>query len=197
MRFINLSGLRFGRLLVLSRQGKNWKCLCDCGNEKNIYGNSLTKGATISCGCFFKEQAVSRMTTHGKCYTSEYRIWRDMIGRCVNQKNKRFKDYGGRGISVCERWRKFENFSADMGQRPSSAHSIDRINNDGNYERSNCRWATTSQQAFNRRNNRVIIIDNQKIVFTEACRKFNLHRNTVHARLLRGWSIEQAFGLQP
>lgn len=152
-KIIDLAGQRFGRLLVLEKAKKNktekikWKCRCDCGNERVVLAASLRGGKTKSCGCLLKEGSHK---THGKSHTPEYKIWAGMIQRCTNPKTDNYKHYGGRGITVCERWRNsFEAFYEDMGHRPSKLHSVERINNDGNYEPDNCKWATKRKQSQN------------------------------------------------
>lgn len=124
-----------------------WECRCVCGATSEILSTSLFNGNTKSCGCL----KIESQTTHGRSQTPEYRTWAHMHQRCTNPKHKRFADWGGRGIKVCDRWQSFEAFLEDMGERPSAGHSIDRENNDGNYEPGNCRWATRSQQQSNKR----------------------------------------------
>ena len=162
-RIVDLTSKRFGRLVVIEKTDRKssgsivWKCKCDCGNEAFVSSGHLRIGHTQSCGCLQKE----RVTTHGKKNTSEYRSWYGMKSRCYNPNNKRYKNYGGRGIEVCDRWKdSFENFYNDMGSKPSSKHSIDRIDNDRNYEPGNCKWSTATEQNRNQRNKRDVKLIN-------------------------------------
>ena len=157
-KFIDLTGKKFDRLTVISR-AKNtrngvpqWLCLCSCHKYKIIRGGDLRSGATQSCGCLHKERLQSRVTTHGRTKTFEHRVWTGMKTRCQNIRATGYRFYGGRGITVCDRWdNSFEAFLEDMGVSPSEAHSIDRINSNGNYEPNNCRWATLVEQRQNQR----------------------------------------------
>ena len=157
-----LHGQRFGRLIVEDHVGKTnkghslWRCLCMCGQHITVQRTALLWGFSKSCGCLRREATRNRFTTHGQTGTFEHRVWKEMRKRCFNPKSSIWKYYGGRGISICARWSSFENFLADMGISPSLTHSIDRINPNGNYEPTNCRWATKKEQANNRRNSLIL-----------------------------------------
>jgi len=153
---IDMTGSRFHRWTVirevLGRGRPYWLCECECGNRRAIDGNSLRKGTSKSCGCFKVERTKQILSKHGRSGSRVYNIWADMKTRCYNSKSKNWKHYGHRGISVCQKWQdSFEAFLADVGEPPSPKHSIDRINNNGDYEPGNVRWATQRQQHLNRR----------------------------------------------
>lgn len=162
MKLIDLIGKQFGYLVVIGRNGSKggktlWTCRCNCGREIIATASNLRTGNTKSCGCFHRERAVERgrnSRTHGNWINGHasptYRSWLAMHGRCKHSYVNGFEYYGGRGIKVCDRWKRFENFFADMGERPLGS-SLDRINGDGNYEPSNCRWATTLEQRHNQK----------------------------------------------
>lgn len=196
-----VQGDRYGRLTVVKeiatrtvqspsrlQHYRMVSCRCDCGNLVDAYLNHLRRGATVSCGCLRK---VS-VTKHGKCGTPTYEIWKTMRQRCLNPKIKRFDSYGGRGITVCDRWLdSFENFLEDMGERPEG-YSIDRIDNDGNYEPSNCRWATNRQQQRNKRTNRLITHNGVTQCLNAWAEQTGITRETIGDRIKAGWTVEAA-----
>jgi len=197
----DLTGQTFGRLTVLTR-GENspagqarWNCVCACGtvvpNRASIH---LLSGHTKSCGCLNAEMAAARSTTHGMSGTKEHGTWKKILSRCYNKRDPKYKDYGGRGISVCDRWREsFESFFSDMGYAPSQLHSIDRVKNEGNYEPTNCRWATEVEQANNKRNNLHLEYRGTTKTLAQWCDTLKLVYSKVQLRLARGWTVDLAF----
>lgn len=202
-----LTDMRFGRLVARRaterRSGNNivWECICDCGTVAHVASYSLLSGATQSCGCLHREitsKAAIARTLHGHAandtLTPEYAAWCNAKHRCFNQANHAFGNYGGRGVTMCDRWRdSFENFYADMGPRPSPMHSIDRFpNNNGNYEPGNCRWATKKEQAVNRRGNRLLTYNGLTLTLSEWARRININHQTLQMRLAAGWTEADA-----
>ena len=190
-----LPGDRFGKLTCVKeldrRNGmRAWLVTCDCGNSVELLQKSFVTTKRKSCGC------ERRDTPHGLSNEPEYRHWINMISRCENPNTPGYEHYGGRGIKVCDRWRKsVENFYADMGPRPSALHSLDRVNVNGHYEPSNCRWALPKIQRRNTRSNHKVQINGWTMTLAEAAEKSLLPYNTILYRLKRGWSIENALSL--
>lgn len=188
---IDLTGKVFERLTVLaenpirSNDGKvKWDCICICGNTLTTSGGNLRTGDTRSCGCLEYDMLVLRNLKHGKSKTSEYTIWKGVIRRCYNKNDTFYHYYGGRGIAVCDSWRNsFESFLKDMGERPTITHSIDRRDNNGNYEPENCYWATKKQQGSNKRNNRVISHNNRSMILQDWADHFKIPVSTLHSSL--------------
>ncbi len=197
----NLKGLKFGRLTVFAKPipSKNgeWLCVCDCGNKIKSNSHKLTAGHTRSCGCLQKELLSQRSTVHGMRNSMEYRPWANMKSRCLNPKASHYKYYGGRGIKVCERWKKFQNFFIDMGPRPSNRHSIERLDCNGNYEPGNCCWATIKEQRNNTRASRFLVMKGETKTLSQWSELYNLISETVRYRLSKGWTVEQALETRP
>ncbi len=187
---MNIAGKRYGRYMAVSpakTRGRvaYWLCLCACGNTREVSIFNLRHGNSTSCGCAHG--------THNGSKQREYRVWRAMKDRCYNPKDTGYKHYGGRGVKVCDRWLKsYANFREDMGLRPSSEHSIDRKDNDGNYEPSNCRWVTMKEQCNNRRSNKIIEYGFCRRTVTEWAKARKMKRPVLHYRLTNEWSIPDA-----
>ncbi len=164
---IEIVGETFGRWRVIDYLGgSKYQCECECGTRSVLHSQSMRRGTSQSCGCFKLEKLSSRRT-HGHSQTKTYAVWYGIKNRCLNPSYIAWRDYGGRGISVCERWLSYKNFLADMGEVPDGL-SIDRINVNGNYEPGNCRWATVEQQVNNRRNNKFVMLNGVEMPLTKA-----------------------------
>jgi len=188
-----LIGQRFGMLVVTEFVGRHgnawqWRCICDCGNTKVATADNLRYGSPDSCGC----RSGRKKHGHGNKHPL-YESWRKMRHRCSNQKIYLYERYGGRGIAVCDRWQHdFAAFVLDMGPKPSAKHSIDRINNNGDYEPGNCRWATRTQQARNTSYNHLITFMGRSMCVSEAAEIAGLPSASVIKRLRRGWPVDRA-----
>jgi hypothetical protein len=196
-RFRDLTGERFGRLLVLQKNGYNkhhqlyWLCECECGNRKSVLGFVLGRGECNSCGCLKKESIAKVNFSHGMAATPIYRIWRSMMQRCCDKNSHAYDRYGGRGINVCNKWQTFEGFYKDMGDKPKGM-SLERLNNDGDYCLENVVWADAKAQANNRRSNVVLEHNGKKQNMQQWCDELNLKIGTVWARINRGWDVSRA-----
>lgn len=202
----DLSGQRFGKLVAVrdigkTSRGRVWMCVCDCGQETEAVAGSLKSGHKKSCGCLHAESAKiagGKQQTHGhttkerKQGAAEYHAWSSMKSRCTNPNTHSYKRYGARGIKVCDRWLDFANFYADMGPKPSSKHSLERLNTDGNYEPSNCVWADAFQQASTRTNVRSITAFGKTMTAAAWERETSISASVIRNRLDSGWSIEAA-----
>lgn len=194
--FKDLTNQIFGRLTVQTRNGadahgrKLWLCVCVCGKTKVIPSDRLLSGNTKSCGCSHIEHGH---TMSGEKVSREFAAWCSMLNRCYRKTDVCFHRYGKRGITVCIRWRKsFKNFLTDMGLRPSSKHSLDRINNNKNYNKKNCRWATAKEQQRNRNNNKYIYFNGKLKTMIEWSELTGIKYYNIRNRLQRGWDVKRA-----
>lgn len=192
---------KFGRLTVLAESAplggsRAWLCLCECGSEKVVRQAKLRSGHTKSCGCLRVEKGIElgkANIKHGQTNTPEHNAWHHMRQRCLDKNHPGYKDYGGRGITICERWADFNNFLADMGPRPTDRHSLDRIDVNGHYEPSNCRWADDKTQQRNRRNHRLVTYKGETLCIGEWAERCGLTIPQLWARLfIHKWTIERA-----
>lgn len=208
----NLEGKKFGRLTVISLSDRRtsggnaiWLCKCDCGSETFVSSSRLKNGSTRSCGCLAKEVTSERMkvnsyrATHHGSTERLYRIWRAIINRCYNKNDTRYKDYGGRGIAVCDEWKKdyssFREFALNNGYDPKCKYgdcTIDRINVDGNYCPENCRFVSFLVQENNKRNNRTLTYKGKTQTVAQWAKETGIKPGTLYSRVERGWSADRA-----
>lgn len=194
----DITGQRFGRLVALSSVGRDrwgasvWACQCDCGSLKEVARYCLKRGSTKSCGCLSKEVASRRVTRHGLTHSRVHGIWTGMLTRCRNKNAHGYERYGGRGITVCERWLDFVNFFEDMGH-PEPDQTLERIDNNKGYCKENCRWATRNEQNNNTRSNRYLTAFGQTKTIAEWARDSGLKYQTLYRRLTKcKWPPEMA-----
>ena len=194
----NLTGVRFGRLVVEKRdftfkKAAYWICRCDCGNSTTVQACHLRSGATQSCGCFNKEQSGKRMRTHGLSRSRIYYEWRSMKDRCARENNKQYADYGGRGITVCQEWQDsfeaFRDWAITNGYQDNL--TIDRIDVNGNYDPSNCRWVTNREQQNNKRNNHLLSYNGKEQTIAKWAEETGLDWMVIYDRIRHGWTVER------
>lgn len=202
MRRANLLGQRFGRLVVVALEGTvqspggtkrlAWRCQCDCGQSHVVRGADLVRGVVKGCGCLRGEIAGARFRTHGQTRAREYRAWADAKKRCSNPGATSYRNYGGRGIRMCDTWASsFEAFLHDMGTCPTG-HELDRIDVNGHYEPGNCRWIPRAEQSSNMRKNRYVEWNGERLTVMEASRRAGISPYVVYGRLDLGWPVERA-----
>lgn len=199
---INLTGKHFGRWIALGEKNRKGFvfCKCECGTERDVRYWDLVKKKSRSCGCLRRDVTIKRNTTHGMSHHSRlWRIWVNMRTRCYNSNASYWDRYGGRGITVCKEWRdsfqSFYDWAINNGY--SDKLTIDRINNDGDYEPSNCRWVTVREQSYNRSDNHLVTLEGTTLPLDKWSRKKGLNPKTVRDRLIRGWSYEKALNTPP
>jgi hypothetical protein len=197
-RFIDLTGRKFGDWTIIRlshfdkfRQAR-WQCRCVCGAERPVTAATLLRGASTGCGCSADKRFSERTKTHGMTDKTEHRIWKMMKSRCSNQNYTDYKNYGGRGITVCDEWNNsFEQFYADMGPRPSMKHTLDRIDNSKGYSPDNCKWSTRSEQNRNHRRNRLLTYGAETMNVIDWARKLGITQQALQFRL-KNWPADRA-----
>lgn len=196
-RFKDLTGMRFGRLTAVSIHSRvskttRWNCVCECGNKTVKKYAMLIIGHVRSCGCLFRDTRKTCSLTHGDSKSKEHGAWADMKGRCNNPKRKCWKHYGGRGIKVCEEWNHYAGFLKSVGRAPSPLHEIDRIDNNGNYEPGNVRWATRMEQTNNTRRNHYITHKGKTKSMADWCRDLKKNYFRVRYLIKKGLTFQRA-----
>lgn len=194
-------GDRFGRLVVICKTQKQrgeriqnaWYCRCDCGNEVSHFTSNLRSGNTRSCGCLLRDILPTVNYRHGESHSSpEYRAWKAMRTRARNPNIPGAQWYNLKGVKCCKRWNDYRKFLADMGRKPTPRHTLDRINSNGDYKPSNCRWATYAEQMVNKTKNRHLTFRGVTKAFSQWEAQYGIRGNQLYARINRGWSVEKA-----
>lgn len=202
MRLLDLTGKQFGNWRVVGigerrRQPSGvlrvyWDCICECGTQRDVISGHLTSGLSVSCGCIQSHDGVGFSFGESPANSREKKAWTSMINRCTSSNNPRYYRYGGRGIKVCQRWMEsFENFFSDMGERPSMAHSVDRIDNDGDYCPENCRWATRKEQQRNQERTMFVTANGLTLPMREWAERTGISIVTLQSRKYRGYTDDQ------
>lgn len=203
-RFKDLTGEKFGRWTVLSlhevrKSIPRWVCRCECGVERVVVGANLQIGHSKSCGCYQSDVTAKRNATHNASYSPLYVLWAGIKARCFDPNHVGFKDYGARGITICERWLTgnndltgFECFRADMGERPTAKHTVERKDNNAGYSPDNCIWETRKVQSRNQRGNHFVVVDGERMCLVDALAKRGLGIGTFYYRTSHGWSEDRA-----
>lgn len=204
----DLTGKTMGRLLAVSplpsmampsgQKKSMWLCQCDCCNKTSVSAGNLSTAQVLSCGCLRNEKIGNLNLKHGLSTSSEYITWNRMLLRCGDTSHKDFKNYGGRGITVCNRWKSFENFIADMGRKPSPLHSIERERNECGYGPGNCIWATRYEQSRNHRRNKRLMFEGKVMILSDWAREVGIGKTTLSQRIFKlNWPIEKALRTAP
>ena len=200
----DMAGSRYGKLTVKGLDGVRnglawWLCECECGNTAIVRGTSLRSGQTKSCGCIFKQMNATRWYRHGESHTRLHNLWCGMLQRCYDTNGKEYHRYGGRGIGVCEEWLVYENFrdwAKSTGYDESASFgecTLDRVDNDGNYEPSNCRWISLSEQFINRGNQYTVTYRGETLTVSQWSKKVGIEYRTLLYRIKKGWDLDKAF----
>lgn len=194
-QIMDLTGHQYGRVTVVKlapyTKAVTWECLCSCGKTAYIQANNLRSGHTRSCGCYQEETKGQHSKTHGATYTPAYYVHSTMMARCYRGTHDKYAYYGGRGITVCERWHSFQNFLADMGQ--PEGRQIDRIDNNKGYSPENCRWVSRKENMRNKRNNNKVFYDGREIVIPELAEITGLPAQALYRRIRRwGMTVDEA-----
>lgn len=193
----DITGRKFGSWLCVSYAAKGyWLCHCDCSVERLVFGADLRRGKSTGCGCIADKKFAEKLIKHGGARRGkelpEYWVWKSMMGRCYIPKITHYSYYGGKGITVVERWHSFINFFDDMGKRPTPLHTIDRIDGNAAYSPENCRWATRGEQVRNRMSTHWITLNGETKCLTDWARQYNIKPATLASRLTNGWDIIKA-----